>query len=232
MVRASSGVSGNFIVGSLASAVQTARTESSIGPPGSNPTYAKGALILAAVAPGIAPYVAARVGIGDRFEGGITYTGRAAHLDVRRSFDWDDVSLSVGLGLLVPFYGDRDTSTLAQVDLSAIHGYGADVPVLIGWQSAARIYVAWAGVRGGWDHTGISALSTEPGAPTVDQPMQLTSDRYYGGGVVGFAAGFRHVHGALELDVAYQSVHGTFNQTSVTVQGVSLAPAAALWVSF
>ena len=67
---------------------------------------------------------------------------------------------------------------------------------------------------------------------TVNQPMTLSSDRFYGGGVVGIAAGFRHVHAALELDVAYQSVEGTFDGTTVTIQGVSLAPAGALWWTF
>lgn len=235
-VRAMAGMSGNVAVGSLASDVSAARAEagansSMLLPPGSDPTYAKGALVLAAVAPGVAPFVSARVGIGDRFEGGIAYTGRAAHIDVRRSFDWDDVSLSVGLGLEMPIYGNPDTTTLPQIDLSAVHGYGADVPVLIGWQSAARIYMVWAGVRGGWDYTDISAVSTEPSS-VLPGPLDLSADRFYGGGVVGMAAGFRHVHVALELDAAYQTVQGTFNATSVTVQGFSLAPAGAVWWTF
>ncbi len=188
--------------------------------------------MLAAVAPGVAPFVGARAGIGGGFEGGVAYTGRAAHIDMRRLFDWDAVSLSVGLGVEMPIYGNSDTSTLPQVDLSAVHGYGADVPVIVGWQSQARLYMVWAGVRAGWDHTDIGSLSTEPGAVTVNEPMTLSSDRFYGGGVVGLAAGFRHVHAALELDVAYQSVRGTFDDTTVTVQGLSLAPAAALWWTF
>jgi len=233
-VRVSAGASGAVAVGSLASAVSAASTEaghdSSVpGPPGTDPTYAKGALVLAAVAPGVAPYVGARVGIGAGFEGGVAYTGRAAHVDVRRSFDWDDTSLSIGLGLEMPIYGDPDTNTLPQVDLRAVHGYGADVPVIVGWQSAARLYMVWAGVRGGWDHVDIGSLSSDPSVKTV---TSLSADRFYGGGVVGMAAGFRHVHGALELDVAYQSIRGTFDATNVTVQGLSIAPAAALWVTF
>ena len=243
-VRASGGASGNFAVGSMLSDLSAARAEAgrnSMMPlrAGSDPTYAKGALILAAVAPGVAPYVSARVGIGAGFEGGITYTGRAAHIDVRRSFDWDDVSLSIGLGSETPVYGNPDTSTLPQVDLSSIHGYGADIPVIVGWQSAARIYMVWGGARFGWDRTDLSALSTEPtdavtGKPStgVNEPITLTADRFYGGGVVGMAAGFRHVHAALELDVAYQTLNGAFNGTSVSVQGLSMAPAAALWVTF
>jgi hypothetical protein len=162
----------------------------------------------------------------------VAYTGRAAHLDVRRSFDWGPTSLSVGLGIEMPIYGNPDTSTLPQIDLSSVHGYGADVPVLIGWESPARVYMVWAGLRGGWDHTDISALTTEPGAATVTAPMTLSADRYYGAAVVGMAAGFRHVHVALELDAPYQAIHGTFNATTVTIQGLSLAPAAAVWWTF
>jgi hypothetical protein len=230
-------MSGNFAVGSLASRVTAAQNEAAHssevpGPAGHDPVYASGALVLAAVAPGLAPFAGARVGIGGGFEGGLAYTGRAAHIDVRHSFDWRDVSLSIGLGVTAPFYGDTNTSTLPQVDLSAVHGYGADVPVVLGWQSAARLYMAWIGARGGWDHTEISSVSTEPGAVTADEPITLSADRFFGAGVVGVAAGFRSLHGAIELDAAYQTVHGTFDGNTVTVSGLSVAPAGALWWDF
>jgi hypothetical protein len=153
-------------------------------------------------------------------------------MDVRHSWDWDDVSLSVGLGLETPISFNSWASTLPNLDLSSVHGYGADVPVLVGWQSAARIYMVWAGLRGGWDHTTVSAQTTAPGSATSTDPVHLDADRFYGGGVAGLAAGFRHVHAALELDAAYQTIHGTFAQTSATVSGFSVAPAAALWFDF
>ncbi len=219
----SSGVSGNFVVGSLASTVRAAGSGAVPGSP--DPTFAKGALVLAAVAPGMAPYEAARAGIGERFEGGVTYTGRAAHLDVRRSFDWHDVSLSIGLGVETPIHGDSDTSSLPQVDLSSVRGYGADVPVLVGWRSVASAYQVWGGVRAGWDHTDV-------GSPWIDDAGSLSANRLYGGAVVGLAAGFRHVHAALELDIAYQSVTGSLGETNVSVAGLSVAPAAAAWWTF
>jgi hypothetical protein len=240
-VRVSSGVSGNFAVGSLATDVANARAVAQNGPTITGPaatTFAEGALVSAVAAPGFAPYVGARVGIGARFEGGLAYTGRAGHIDLRRSFDWNDVSLSVGLGVTVPIYGDSYTSNLSSIDLTYVHGYGADLPVLIGWQSAARIYMVWAGARFGYDHVDVSGLSTEPSElPSSDS---LSGDRFYGGGVVGFAAGFRHVHAALELDAAYQVVSGTFVQsmndvnlsTSATAHGFSLTPAGTMWFTF
>jgi hypothetical protein len=44
--------------------------------------------------------------------------------------------------------------------------------------------------------------------------------------------GFRHVHVAMELDVAYATISGSYNQTSVTVGGLTVAPATALWWDF
>jgi len=240
-VRASSGVSGNFAVGSLATAEAAARpiSQNPSPPVGTAATtFTQGALVSAAVAPGFAPYVAARVGIGARFEAGVAYTGRAGHIDVRRSFDWNDVSLSVGLGVTVPIYGDSYTSSTSAIDLTYVHGYGADIPILIGWQSAARIYMVWAGVRAGIDHVDVSSLSTEPGTFPADE--SISGNRYYGGGGVGFAAGFRHIHAALELDAAYQSVSGTYasvvgsttTDTNASVHGFSLTPGAAMWFTF
>lgn len=231
-VRVSGGASGTLAVGPLANDVAAARAMQPSGPPGpgppgSNPTFAKGVLTLAAVAPGVAPYVGVRVGLGDRFEAGATYTGRAAHLDVRRSFDSNDVSLSVGLGLEMPVYGDTDATTLPGINLASVSGFGADVPVLVGWQSSARAYMVWGGVRAGWDYINVSSASQEP-----QGTLGVSANRLYGAGVVGLAAGFRHVHVALELDVAYQSVVGSFDGSNVTVRGLSMAPAAALWFSF
>jgi hypothetical protein len=238
-VRASGGGSATFIVGGLSNELAAGRAEVANAPPGIAPPlhdqrYAQAALVLAAVAPGVAPYVSARVGLGDRFEGGVTYTGRAAHLDVRRSFDWNDVSLSIGLGIETPIYGDSDSGALPQLDLSSIRGYGADVPIVIGWQSSARAYMLWVGGRVGWDHTSVGSVISPATTIDVDGngPGGLSVDRLYGGGVVGLAAGFRHIHAALEIDVAYQTAHGTFEATTATVQGVSMSPAAALWWTF
>jgi hypothetical protein len=231
-VRLSGGTSGSFVVGSLANDVSAATIPGPRAAPRSLATEAKAAVVLAAVAPGMAPYVAGRVGVGDRFEAGLTYTGRAGHLDVRRSFDSGDVSVSVGLGLEVPIYGDSYAGTLSFVDLASIRGYGGDIPVLVGWQSAARAYMVWAGGRAGWDHTSIGSGAGGPGAGSLEPDISLGADRFYGGGVVGLAAGFRHVHVALELDAAYQTVSGQWGGTGVTVQGFSVAPAAALWWTF
>ncbi len=92
--------------------------------------------------------------------------------------------------------------------------------------------MVWFGARGGWEHDTIAALTSEPGPGLENPPIGLSADRFWGGGVVGAATGFRHVHVALELDVAYETVSGSFAGTSATVSGVSIVPATALWWEF
>jgi hypothetical protein len=231
-------MSANFVPGTLGTELNAARAESSnlTAPPPNDPTYAKGALIAAALAHGLAPYVSARGGIGAQFEAGIIYSGRAARVDARRSWNWDDVSLSLGIGFSYIFYGNGgDSSALPYVDLNSIHGYGGDIPILIGWQSSARLFMAWAGVRGGWENATISALSSTPQASAGAAPntqVELTGTRFYAGGLAGVAAGFRHIHVALEVDASHETVSGNYVSTPVTVSGLTLAPGGALWIDF
>ncbi len=235
-LRAAGGVSANVAVGGLADDLRRARDLASQDPQNANrnPDYAKGALVSAAVAPGLAPFVAARVGAGNAFEGGLTYTGRAVRADMRRSFDFDRFwSLSLGLGGSAALYGRQQGTDLPDVDLGALHGYGLDLPVLVGWQSAGGLYMFWAGVRGGFEHDVVETLTSEPKAVTIgSSPIHLDATRGYGGGLLGIATGFRHVHVALEIDVAYQVVKGTYNDNDVTVKGLTLSPATALWWTF
>lgn len=237
-LRTATGVSANVATGALADDLRRARDiaakdPNAPGAPGTNPDYAKGALVAAAVAPGLAPFVAARVGVGSQFEGGLGYTGRAVRADMRRSFDDAHWSLSLGLGASAALYGRQQGTELANVDLSALHGYGADVPVIAGWESSGGIYMAWFGVRGGFEHDVLEAVTSEPKNTTLGTPpIHLDATRFWGGGLVGIATGFHHVHVALELDVAWQSVSGTYNANDVTVSGLTLAPATALWITF
>ena len=202
--------------------------------PGSNPSYARGALVAAIVAPGIAPFVGARVGLGDAFEGGLAYTGRAVRVDVRKSFDAKETSLSIGIGGSAALYGrDPGQNDLPAVDLSALKGYGADIPVLVGWQSQGGLYRVWGGARGGFERDTLTRLFSEP----RDQPpgvpaFTLDATRFYAGGVLGLATGLRHVHVALELQIAYQTASGSYNGTAVSVSGVSISPATALLWTF
>ena len=133
-LRAMGGVSANVAVGSLAEDLRTAREIAGRDPsgatipgtPGSNPEYAKGALVAAMVAPGLAPVAGARIGVGGSFEGGLVYTGRSVRADMRRSFDDKNWSLSVGLGGTAALYGRQQGQELPNVELSSLKGYGLD----------------------------------------------------------------------------------------------------------
>jgi hypothetical protein len=239
-VRASGGFSGTVAVGSLSSAVRAAESDPNGGGVTGDTTYAKGALVVASVAPGLSPVVGARVGVGWESEGGLAYTGRAIRADMRRSFDLSEHwSLSIGVGGSAALYGDQSSglyqggSTLAGVSTNQLHGWGADVPLMVGYGSTGDIYMVWIGARAGGEHIDISDLTSEPKAVTLGSPpIGLSATRYWGGGLVGLAVGFRHLHVALELDASYATITGQYGGTQVTVAGVSLAPATALWWRF
>jgi hypothetical protein len=238
-IRASAGISGTIATGDLSSAVNAAQADQAVNggapsTPGSDPTFAKGALVLASVAPGLAPVAGARVGIGWQSEGGIAYTGRAVRVDVRRSFDLSDTwALSLGVGGSSVLYGHQSDGVLNDVSLTQIHGWGADVPFLVGYQSDGQLYSLWLGARAGWEEVDISDVTSEPKAVTLGYPpASLSATRWWGGGVLGFAVGFRHVHVAMELDASYMYVTGSYNGTTTNVSGFSLAPSTALWWEF
>lgn len=235
-VRASGGVAAHFTPGSLENALNNARVDASAnqgpGAPGSNPTYAKGALVSALVAPGVSPYVSARVGVGAGFEGGLDYTGRSMRVDLRHAWNNDGPwTYSAGLGLSAALYGRQQGIDLPAVDLGSLHGYGGDIPLLAGWRSLYGTYELWFGPRVGLEHDVISALTSEPG-DVLGGPIRLEATRFNAGGLFGFATGYKHVHVAIELDVSYQYANGSYNQTSVTVTGLSITPATALWFTF
>jgi len=224
-------MSANIVPGSLANDLATAREIGANEPVSTNPSFAKGALVAAAIAPGLAPYAGARVGIGNQFEAGLAYTGRAVRADMRRSFGDGPWNYSIGLGGSAALYGRQQGSDLPNVEIGSLKGYGFDVPLLAGWESPGGIYKLWFGGRGGFEHINIERLTTEP-KEGVGGPIGLDANRFFGGGVVGMATGFNHVHVALEASVSYQVVTGTYNQTNATVRGITIAPATALWWTF
>jgi hypothetical protein len=226
--------------GSLAAGTASAQAEASTragAPPGPPPaadaTFARGALVAASVAPGLSPFAGARIGTGAHVELGLAYMGRGVRADVRRSLDLaSHVALSLGAGATAVVGGRQDGSALPNADLGRVHGWGADVPLLLGYSSEADLYSLWIGARGGWEHIDGSNVGTDPNAIGGGAAIDLSATRAWGGGLVGVAAGFRHVHVAMELDVCYASVTGEYATVHADVAGWTLAPAAALWWQF
>lgn len=236
--RLVTGVAANVATGALGQDLSrarelVARDPQVVSTPTTAPDYAKGALVAASIAPGLSPVVGARVGVGSGYEAGLAYTGRAVRLDVRRAFVDGPWALSVGVGGSAALYGRQQGTPLPDVDLGALKGYGVDVPVLVGWESAGGLYSVYAGPRAGYEHAAIKTLSTEPrDVVLAGSALRLDVDRFYGGGVLGFATGFKHVHVALELGAAYQIASGSFAGTEATVRGLTLTPASAIWTTF
>ncbi len=238
-VRVAAGFSANVAVGGFAGALANAQSEASQNPPTGtvapmDATYTKGALVAAAVGPELAPYASGRVGLGNRFEGGLAYTGRAVRVDLRRSFPLSEYwALSVGVGGSAVLYGHADGSQLPDVDLGQLHGWGADVPLLVGYESDDGLYMAWVGARAGGEHVDISEVRSEPKSVTLGTPpVGLSATRYWGGGLLGLAIGFRHVHVAIEVDAAYGTISGDYHGVHATVSGLTVAPGTTLWWRF
>jgi hypothetical protein len=201
------GFSGTFALGDARSAAASQAPEQSAA--------------IDALAPRVAPWVNARIGLGAESEAGLTYTARAIRLDARHAFEDGSVALSVGAGAS-GILRTRDPVIEGNTVRSAPGGFGFDVPVLVGWRSDAGVVTLWAGARGGFEMLGADRSTAH----------ELDLRRWYGGAVVGFGLGFRHVHGAIELDTYYQSVSGSLGAQNVRLTGVTLTPGAGLILTF
>jgi hypothetical protein len=154
---------------------------------------------------------------------------RRACLLGKRPTAW---ALSVGLGFDAAFSG-RQTNTLTGVDDANLFGLGGDIPVLVGWKSAAGLYYVWMGARFSYEHDTIQPRNSEQVPPGGQGTLpELAGDRFAVGGILGLAIGFRHIHVALELEADYAFVTGTFGGVSAHIDGLSLTPATALLLDF
>ena len=151
--------------------------------------FAKGALVPPRSARASRPSAARASGSGWQFEGGLVYTGRALRVDVRRR------STCPTTGRCPWVSGDRRRCTGTRrdgarpnVSLGQLHGWGADVPLLVGYESPGGLYLLWAGARGGWEHIDISDLTSEPKAVTFGSPpIGASATRLWAGGLLGLA---------------------------------------------
>lgn len=229
------GVSAQFATGDASRVIKQAREDSAEGAArGStaSDSYRRGALALATLAPGVSPFVSGRVGLGWQSEAGLAYSGRSLRVDARRAFQNKSWALSVGLGgqALLARPDSQPAESLRGLSLGAVSGYGADVPVLVGWRSEAGLFSAWAGVRGGYEkQRGEIGLDADG---TGAAQFSWSARRLWGSGVVGLMAGFRHVFVALELDTTYHDASARAGDSSIALTGLTLAPAAALLGQF
>jgi hypothetical protein len=245
-VSVAAGTTGHFALGSLQHADRRLDTAAAMSGGVNEPRdidgFVQGALTRFAVAPGVAPFVAARVGLGGHNEAGLSYTARAFRLDGRHAIEWPSVALSFGAvatGVLSR-PGDEPSRRIEDepggstgfrtFDLTSLNGYGLELPLLFGYRSDADVVKLWAGVRAGLERD--SANVTLVFAPDTAVSSRADATRFWGGGLVGFSVGLAPIEVRVELDAAYQSIHGNLltgqGERSANVAGWSLTPAMAI----
>jgi hypothetical protein len=200
-------------------------------PQGTDSTYAKGALVAASIGPGLAPVGGARVGVGWQSEGGLDLHGTRAAGRPPPLFRpcrpaGRSRSASAGSAAL---YGHQEGSSLPNVSLNELTAGAPTCPSSSGYSRAkASLYMLWFGAAAGGEHVDISDVTSEPASTTLGAPpISLSATRFWGGGLVGFAVGFRHIHVAFELDASYATITGDYNQHERAGRcGVTLAPSS------
>jgi hypothetical protein len=205
--------------------------------------FTNGSLSAVAVAPGVAPFIAARVGLGNHNEAGLAYTGRGARLDARHAFEWPKLAISVGGAALGTF---ADSGRQAQpspegsgfglrtLSLRSVSGYGFELPALFGYRSDADVVKLWTGLRAGFARYGYKASVIETPAQPASAHGKAT--HFWGGGLVGFSVGLAPIEVRVEVDAAYETLSGELvtggGELKGDVAGWSLTPAMAISAKF
>ena len=196
--------------------------------------YRRGAAAIAALAPGLSSVLTARAGMAWGAEGGITATGHGLRIDVRKAVTNGPFAFSAGIGGtgVRGRPGASGDEELAGLSVEGVKGGGVDVPLLFGWRSDAGLLAFWAGARGGYERLGghlCLRCDAQSGAVAA-APVDWSAGRAWGGGVLGFRAGFRHVFVSIEVDGSYQRISGRIEDGlgDLKVSGFTIAPAGAL----
>lgn len=194
------------------------------------------AILETALAPGIAPWLAARGGIGWNSEAQLSTSGRRLRLGVRHGIELpNEIWASAGFGAasLHQRTSNSDDGSENREDAPYLHGaggFGLDIPVVIGWQSRGQIIALWAGIVVGLDQL---SARLEPSRADV------AIVRRYGAGLLGLSAGLEPIRVRAELAANYSSgraevrgLGGGPDPRPVALRGFSLAPAAAIAFEF
>jgi len=247
-VTFAAGTSGRFTLGGLQRA--EAKLDAAGRLPGGAQSqqeregFANGTISRIAVGPGVAPFVAARVGLGHHKEAGLTYVGRGFRLDGRHAFEWPSLALSVGAAANIAFaHPGRDLTPvpgantgLRTMSLSSMRGYGLELPLVFGYRSSADVVKLWTGLRAGFERDYFNASIVE--APDALVGTEGRATRFWGGGLVGFAIGLAPVEVRVEVDAAYENARGALSlsylegELTGNVAGWSLTPAMAISAKF
>ncbi len=222
------GVSDRFLLGDAHDALEEAQ-QALPGTPPEDARPARGALVALAEGPAVAPFAAARVGIPGTNEAGLSYSGQAVRADLRHAFEWDQSALSAGLGLTGRF-GQSTLDLPPGTDLSGTHGFGVDLPILLGYRSSADVISVWGGLRGSFDHwSGTLSLDPSPA-------FELSASRLAIGPIFGMSVGLPPFWVTAELELDYTHTTGSLDRPGTRfdaqVNGWSARPAGALVAKF
>lgn len=252
-INVGAGVSGNFGSSNVRRAVNRGR--SAAGQALTDPTrateYAEGVLTQALIAPGATPWVAARTGVAENTEVGLTYTGRGLRLDGRHAWPTGEQwTLSVGLGasalLLTPerTEGRADNAAAdqsnprAELDASA-KGWGVDLPMLLGYRMLDGFGDIWLGPRLGFERLSgdVRVVDSEPGYLELD----VSGSRLWAGLLGGFSLGIPPVWIRFELAATFHRLSGELKSSdaarpldldAIEASGWTLAPSGAIVGNF
>lgn len=244
------GLSGQFASSDVGDAIDRGRAAAAGSLSGAEQAnaYARGVLLEALVSPRISPWISARVGLPHRTEAGLTYTGRTLRLDGRYVIPWgDEWALSIGAGgsailfnpdSSAPPDGAPVAATRAEFGLDA-KGWGADVPILVGYQPVDGFVDVWLGARAGFEHLSGDLLSN------VDDSRSARFDaegsRFWTSALAGFSLGVPPVWLRFELAGTFHAISGEVRGPSGATQlpfgdvesrAWSLAPSGALLGKF
>jgi len=250
-VTSGAGVSGTFLAGQAKASLDDASAVTSSG----NATteaernqLAEGTITSVLATPGLAPWVGARVGIAERTEAGVAYTGHWARVDVRHALEDRKLAFSFGVAALAllshpsadPNEPGGTPGTIAGVDANGAYGWGVNVPVLVGYRSDAELVQAWGGLVGTFEHAFGSVLVSEgwprsqgdPNALAEVPEVHLDAHRISGALVVGLAVGVEPIWVAVELTGRYFTLDGSMHDEAADARGeltgFSLEPAGAV----
>lgn len=249
------GVSGQFASDAAEARIDSGRLAAtqSLSDPQVAQRYAEGVLSQALLAPGLSPWVAARAGLPWRTEAGLTYTGRSIRLDGRHVLAVGEVwALSLGLGASALFLSadssgppaapEGSPAGEAEFDLNA-NGWGADLPLIVGYEAVNGFLDIWAGARAGFERVEGHVLS--PAGDLTGSRIDAEGRRWWGGVLAGFSLGVPPLWLRFELATTFHRVTGQLTGEttepdrppapdfgSVELQGWSLSPSAAILGKF
>ena len=248
------GASGTFLAGDAKGSLAEASAVTASGGPttdGERTELVEGTMTSVLAAPGVAPWLGGRVGVAERTEAGIAYTGRWARADVRHALEDRKLALSFGVAALAllshpsadPAEPGGASGDVAGVDASGAYGFGFQIPVLFGYRSDAELVQAWAGVVGSFEQAlGPVVLKSTPASPDPSEPndgareAKLDAHRFSGAAVVGLAVGLQPIWIAVEVTGRYFALDGSLRGAGVEahgdLSGLSLEPAGALLARF